>query len=300
MNVELKGIGNSSKSAISMRHMTKKRLLGKIAGKTVMWCILLFFLFYTLFPMIWLVISSFKTNVELFDNPFSLPKVWQFQNYKNAFQVSGLAVLFRNSIVISLCATAFNLFVASMAGFVLARQRFKLREAIFVLLISGILIPVNALMVPYYKIITQIKLYDSIFALILTYGAMGLPISVFLVRGFMKTIPWELEESATIDGCNFYQRFFKIILPLSKTGLITAGTFQFLLSWNEFIYAMLLTSSTSSRTIQLGIRYFSNQFTTDYTSMYAAIVISIIPSLTGYILFQEQIISGLTSGAVKG
>ncbi len=129
---------------------------------------------------------------------------------------------------------------------------------------------------------------------------MGLPLSIFIIRGFMNTIPRELEEAGVIDGCNFYQRFYKIILPLSRAGIVTAITFQFLYCWNEFIYAMLLTSSQTNRTVQVGIRFFSNQFTTDYTSMFAAITISIIPAIAGYVLFQRQIISGLTSGAVKG
>lgn len=190
--------------------------------------------------------------------------------------------------------------IASMASFVLSRFEFRFREAIFSLLVIGILVPINSLMVPYVKIINKLGIYDTRFALILAYSAISIPISTFIIRGFMKTIPVELEEAGTIDGCNFYQRFFKIVFPLSRTGIVTAATLQFLYCWNEFIYAMLLTSSQSVRTIQVGIRYFSNQFTTDYTSMYAAIVISIIPSLIGYIAFQEQIISGLTSGAVKG
>ncbi len=119
--------------------------------------------------------------------------------------------------------------------------------------------------------------------------------------GFMRSVPKELEEAALIDGAGFYKRFFSVILPpLSRAGVVTAGTFQFLTCWNEFVYANLLTSSQAVRTIQLGIRYFTNQFSTDYVSMYAAIIISILPSVIAYVLFQNQIITGLTSGAVKG
>lgn len=264
------------------------------------WIILIFFLLYTLLPMVWLVISSFKTNTELIGSPFSLPSVFQINNYINAFQVSGLGLLFGNSVLISLSATLLNVFIASMASYVIARFKFKFKEVLFNILVIGILVPINSLMVPYFTLINKVGLYDSIFGLVLVYTAIGIPISVYIIRGFMNTIPVELEEAAIIDGCSFYQRFLRIVFPLSRTGIVTAGTFQFLSCWNEFVYAMLLTSSTNARTIQVGIRYFTNQFTTDYTSMYAAIVISIIPSIIGYILFQEQIISGLTSGAVKG
>ena len=272
----------------------------KTFQNAIMWIILGFFLFYTISPLVWLVISSLKTNGELMGAPLALPSKLQFQNYLNAFRVSGLGRLFLNSIIVSITATLLNVMIGSMASFAIARHDFKGKEFIFTIISAGIMVPVSALMVPVFILIKNLGLYDSKLALILTYSAMGLPLSIFIIRGFMNTIPRELEEAGVIDGCNFYQRFYKIILPLSRAGIVTAITFQFLYCWNEFIYAMLLTSSQTNRTVQVGIRFFSNQFTTDYTSMFAAITISIIPAIAGYVLFQRQIISGLTSGAVKG
>ena len=282
----------------------KNNRINQIKSKTIqnviMWIILGFFLFYTIAPLVWLVISSLKTNGELMGAPLALPKTLQFQNYKNAFEVSGLGRLFLNSIIVSITATILNVTVGSMASYAIARYDFKGKELIFTLISAGIMVPVSALMVPVFILIKNLGLYDTKLALILTYSAMGLPLSIFIIRGFMNTIPRELEEAGVIDGCNFYQIFSKIILPLSRAGIVTAITFQFLYCWNEFIYAMLLTSSQTNRTVQVGIRFFSNQFTTDYTSMFAAITISIIPAIAGYVLFQRQIISGLTSGAIKG
>ncbi len=272
----------------------------KTFKNAIMWIVLGFFLFYTIAPLVWLVISSLKTNGELMGAPLALPKTLQFQNYKNAFEVSGLGRLFLNSIIVSITATILNVIVSSMASYSIARYDFKGKELIFTLISAGIMVPVSALMVPVFILIKNLGLYDTKLALILTYSAMGLPLSIFIIRGFMNTIPKELEEAGVIDGCNFYQIFYKIILPLSRAGIVTAITFQFLYCWNEFIYAMLLTSSQTNRTVQVGIRFFSNQFTTDYTSMFAAITISIIPAIAGYVVFQKQIISGLTSGAVKG
>jgi len=282
----------------------KNNRINQIKSKTIknviMWIILGFFLFYTIAPLVWLVISSLKTNGELMGAPLALPRKLQFQNYINAFEVSGLARLFLNSMIISITATLLNVTVGSMASYAIARYDFKGKELIFTLISAGIMVPVSALMVPVFILIKNLGLYDTKLALILTYSAMGLPLSIFIIRGFMNTIPKELEEAGVIDGCNFYQKFYKIILPLSRAGIVTAITFQFLYCWNEFIYAMLLTSSQTNRTVQVGIRFFSNQFTTDYTSMFAAITISIIPAIAGYVLFQRQIISGLTSGAIKG
>ena len=182
----------------------------------------------------------------------------------------------------------------------MSRFRFKGRDNYYTLFTTGILIPLNALMVPYFVIINRLGLYNTYGGLILLYSAIGIPMSTFLIKGLMDSIPMEIEEAAYIDGAGFMGRFFHVILPLSRTGIVTAATFEFLTCWNEFVFANLIVSSEKLRTIQVGIRYFTNQFSTDYVSMYAAIVVSIVPSILGYIIFQEQVISGMTSGAVKG
>ena len=265
------------------------------------WALMIFFAVYTLFPLGWLIVSSLKTNFEfLAASPFSLPKEWQWQNYKNALQVANLDRMLLNSVFVGLSATVLNVMVASMSAYGISRFRFKGRENLFLLFTIGILVPLNALMVPYFVIINELGLYNTYGGMILLYCAIGIPMSTVIIRGLMDSIPMEIEEAAYIDGCGFFGRFFRIILPLSRTGIVTAATFQFLTCWNEFVFANLIVSSDKLRTIQVGIRYFTNQFSTDYVSMYAAIVISIVPSILAYVLFQEQIINGLTSGAVKG
>ena len=286
--------------------MSETRLRPKLRGKELIlailrWILIIFFAVYTLFPLIWLVISSLKTNFEfLAGSPFALPAKPQWINYTNALTVAGLGRMLFNSVFVGLSATVVNIIVASMGAYCISRFRFKGREKIFTLFTAGILVPLNALMVPYFVIITKLGLINTYGGMILLYTAIGIPMSTFLIRGLMDSIPMELEEAAYIDGCGFYARFFHIILPLSRTGIVTAATFEFLTCWNEFVFANLIVSSDKLRTIQVGIRYFTNQFSTDYVSMYAAIVISIVPSIIGYILFQEQIIAGMTSGAVKG
>lgn len=269
-------------------------------SSVIKWMLMLFFAFYTLLPLVWLIISSFKTNTELFGSPFALPAVWQVQNYINALKVAGLLKMMGNSIIIGIASTLLNVMCASMLAYCISRFRFKGREIIYTFFAAGILVPLNALMVPYYVIVNKTGLYNTHLGLILLYTAIGIPMSTFIIRGFMVSLSREIEEAAYIDGCGFFGRFFRIVLPLSKNGVVTAATFQFLTCWNEFVFANLLTSSQNVRTIQLGIRYFTNQFSTDFVSMYAAIVISIVPSILGYMIFQKQIVSGLTSGAVKG
>ncbi len=271
-----------------------------IAAHGMKWIFLLGYLVVALFPMVWLGISSFKTNFEIETAPFAIPAVWQIENYVSAISVSGLHQFFMNSIIVAAVATAFNLLVTSMGSFVIAREKFAFRSVIFTIITAGVLVPIVSFMVPYYALITQLGIYDTLLALIITYAAINIPISTFLVSSFMMTIPKELEDSAAIDGCNFVQRFWKIIMPLSRAGLVTAGTFSFIYCWNEFIYALLLTSSRSSRTVQLAIRFFTSQFRTDYASLFAAIVLTMIPTVIVYMFLHDKIISGLTAGAVKG
>jgi len=264
------------------------------------WVIIISFVFYAVFPFLWLVLASLKTNAELLNNPFALPEVFQFKNYSNAIQEAGLGRLIINSLVISTSATFLNILFSSMCAFAIARHTFWGNNVLFLMITAGILVPLNALIIPYFAITNFLNLYDTRIGLIIVYCAVGLPVSTFILTEFFKSIPKEIEEASYLDGCNFAARYFKIMLPLALPGLATAGTFQFILCWNEFIYAMLLTSSTDIRTIQFGISYFTNQFFSDYVGMFAAVVISIIPSITVFILFQEKVINGLTAGSVKG
>lgn len=284
-----------------MTRTAQKRLTATdIIAKIAKWAVLVFFLISTFIPLVWLLVGSLKTNLELQTEPFSLPDVPQFSNYVEAVEISGLHRLFVNSVLVSGLSTVINLLIVSMAAYVFSRFVFRGQNALLNVMLAGVLVPIVALMVPYFRIITGIGVYDTLWALIITYAGINVPISLFLVHGFMKTVPRELEEASIIDGCGFFQRYAQIVLPLSKLGLVTAGTFAFLFSWNEFVYALLLTASEESRTLQLGIRFFTSQFRTDYTSMYAAIVIAIIPMIIVYILLHERIIKGLTSGALKG
>ena len=264
------------------------------------WFFLIFFLVIALLPMVWLFINSFRSNLELYTTSFALPEKWLFSNYMNALTIASLPQLFLNSIMASVFAVLLNVTVSSLAGFILARDSFRGRDTLYTILTAGILIPIISFMVPYFSLITKSGLYNTLLSLMLVYSAVNIPVSIFLITSFMRSIPKELEEAAIIDGCSFIQRFTKIIFPLTQSGLVTAGTFCFIYAWNDFIMAMLLTSSISSRTVQLGIKYFTSQFITDYTSMFAAIIITMIPSVGAYMFLHNRIISGLTAGAVKG
>jgi raffinose/stachyose/melibiose transport system permease protein len=272
----------------------------RLTAQVAKWLVLILYLVIAIFPLVWLGVSSFKTNLEIEISPFMLPEVWQLKNFRNALNTTGLLQYFLNSVIVAAGATSLNLFITSLGSFVLARKSFPIQKAIFTLITAGVLIPIIAFMVPYFSTIHRLGLYDSLPALILTYSAINIPISIFIIRNFMVLIPRELDDSASIDGCGYWQQYARIVLPLSRSGLVTAGTFCFIYCWNEFVYALLLTSSRHARTVQLAIRFFTSQFRTDYAGMFAAIVLTIIPSVVFYIFMNKQIVSGLIAGAVKG
>ncbi len=284
--------------------MKKDRIMNRNLWKSTIrvlkWVFLLFFFAVALLPLLWLLVTSFKTEAEFTKFPLQLPHLWQIQNYIDAVHIAKMHILFINSIIIASSATIFNLLITSMAAFAISREEFRLKNSISNILVAGVLVPIVAFMVPYLALIKNLGLYNTRMALVITYAAINIPISFFLIRSFMTSIPKELEEAAIMDGCSFPQRYTKIILPLSRAGLVTSGTLTFIWAWNEFIYALLLTSSSRVRTIQLGISFFSTQFRSNYPAMYAAIVLTMIPSILVYVFFHDKIISGLTAGAVKG
>ena len=260
-----------------------------------------FFVVISIGPLIWIIMSSFKSNKEILSSAFALPSSFGLSGYKAALDMAPIFKFYGNSIIISVLSTLLNVVVVvSMAAYVLARHKFKGTTFVTLLLSVSLLIPTAALLMPIYKIMTAIGLFDTRTGLILVYAALGLPTSLFIFKSYFQSIPKELEEAACIDGAGFFRTFFVIVFPLAKPGLATGAILQFLTSWNEFMFALILTKSTSVRTLPLALNYFTSQFSFNYTAMFAALTMVILPSIIIYILLQEQITSSMVEGSVKG
>lgn len=253
-----------------------------------------------LFPIVWVVLSSFKTNREILSNGLQLPSTFSFSGYKQALEMAPILKFFVNSLIVSFASTALNVFILAMAGYVFAKKKFRFKNLIFGILSLSMVIPSTALMSPVYTVITKLHLYDTKMALILVYTALSMPISLMILRSAFAAIPTELEEAAYIDGAGFFRTFWQVMMPCAKGGLASAAVLAFLGSWNEFTFALLLTSSTSTRTLPLSLSYFTSQFSFNYTAMFAAITIAVLPSIIVFSIFQEQVCSSLTAGSVKG
>ena len=251
-------------------------------------------------PLAWILLSSFKTNREIMLSAFSLPSSFDFKGYRVALEVSPILRFYGNSLIIATASTILNLLFVSMTAYVFARFEFKGRALMALMISSSLLIPSSALLMPIYRIMVSIHLFDTIIGLILVHTALGLPTSFFVIRSYFQSIPKELEEAAYIDGCGYMKTFFVIVLPLAKSGLSTVADLQFLMSWNEFMFALVLTKSEKVRTLPLALNYFTTQFSFNYTALFAALTMVILPSIIIYIILQEQVTQSMVTGAIKG
>lgn len=276
------------------------KILNKIAVKVFIFLFLAFILVITLGPYLWVCFASFQTNQEILNFSMKLSKGLNPDNYIKALKMAPIVKYYGNSIIITFSGVMLNLFVVGMAAYVLSRFYFRGKNLIRTIFSLGLLIPGAVLLLPLYITVSSVGLYDSIWGLVLVYISFGIPTTLFITMSYYKTIPWEMEESAYLDGCGFFQTYMRIILPLAKPAFATAGVMQFLLCWNEFQFALTLTSGHESRTLPIALYYFKSAFASDYGAMFAAIVLVSIPSIIVYVMLQKHVTAGLVAGAVKG
>jgi len=253
-----------------------------------------------LFPVAWMAYSSLKTKQEFARNIISLPAVPQFVNYVSAFQIGEMQIYFLNSVMISAISVVVLVAVSFLAAYALSRYRFRLNAIIYVLFVSGLLVPVHGLLIPVFILFKRLDLLDHRITLILPYIAFGLPLAVFLFEAFIKSIPREMEEASFIDGASLSFTLRRIIFPMAAPAVATATILSFLTCWNEFPFALVLLKTKALKTLPIGLTNFSGQFATDYTKLMAALMITIVPMMIVYFLSYKTIMKGMVAGAVKG
>ncbi|MBQ7370971.1 MAG: carbohydrate ABC transporter permease [Blautia sp.] len=253
-----------------------------------------------LLPLLWVVLVSLKTRQEIIKKPFALPEIPQWENYSFAWTAGKLGRSMLNSLLVCVITLLLTMIIGSMAAFAIGRMRWKLANVAMTYILIGMMIPVHCVLIPLFTRFARMGLSNSLLGLILPYLTFSLPVSVFIMTGFFKSIPNELLESACIDGCSIYKIFFQIALPLSRTGLFVTGLMTFVNNWNELLMAMVFISDDNKKTLPVALSKFVGPYQTNYAQMFAAIVIAIIPTVVVYSMFSNQIVDGLTTGAVKG
>ncbi|WP_435923756.1 carbohydrate ABC transporter permease [Paenibacillus sp. DYY-L-2] len=270
------------------------------AVKSIFWTLLGIYGILTLYPFLWLLISAFKTNTDFYNRPFGLPEVWQGDNFIRAWDSSRMGTAFGNSLIVSVGSLVLTLFLSALCSFILARFQFRWKGWVSVFFVIGMLIPIHSTLVPLFILMKQMSLLNTYWALVLPYTAFALPTAIFVLTAYLTGVPRELEEASFIDGTGLWGLFFRIMLPISLPALSTVTILSFLHAWNDFSFALVFISRTELKTLPLAIANFADGYQTDYGLTLAAMTMSVVPTIVLYLLFQEQMMKGMTAGAVKG
>ncbi|AZH79799.1 MULTISPECIES: carbohydrate ABC transporter permease [Microbacterium] len=254
------------------------------------------------YPLIWLLLGSFKSQREFLEAPtWALPEQWNFDNYVIAWDTAGLGQSLFNSAITVLPSLFLMLLLGTAAAFALEVLVWKGRSGVLIVFLAGIMVPTQMILLPLFSTYFQLGLTGSLWPLIITYTATGMPLTVFLMATYFRAIPREVFEAATLDGASIYRQFFSVALPMMKNGLFTVGLVQFFFFWNDLLIALTFANSGNLRTLQVGLLNFNGQFgTTQYGPLFAAISINVFALLIIYLVLNQRIQKGLTAGAVKG
>lgn len=270
--------------------------------KTTMYIGMILITLLVVFPFIWMVILSLKTNSEIMSSPLSLPKSLNFDNYKNALETLDYLRLYSNTFFVCIISVVVEVIITFLSSFVLSRMVFqnkKIPKFIYEFLIMGLSISPFILLFPVYKINVAMGLRGKL-ALIFPYIATSISFNTLLLVGYLKSLPMEIDEAAVIDGCNIWNLMLKVILPMTKPVIATIVIFNVLYIWNEFPFASVMLRDVSDYTLSMGTSFFKGNYTVDYGGIVASSIMIIIPELIFYGIFQKNIVEGMTAGAVKG
>ena len=288
-----------------MKTKTKKRMS---PGMIVIYAILIFWALTTIYPIFWIIMNSFKAKNEILANSFSLPvgDLFTTSNYKTAFERLNIFSAYRNSIIISCTVALVVVLLAGLASFAIVRYSFRLKKFVYSLIIAGMMFPVFSTIIPVFRMLNSVhiantnNLWLSLLSVALPQIAGNLSFAIVVLSGYIKSLPIELEEAAYMEGCNAYQIFFKVVMPLTKPSFATVAIFSFLWSYNDLFTQMFLLRLPEQRAITRLLNELTAMEGTNYGLMAAAVALVVIPVIIVYIILQKHIIKGMTAGAIKG
>lgn len=272
----------------------------KIIVRAILYTILCIVSVPTLYPLMWMLYTSLKSNKDISMNIFALPTQLHYENYVTAWNEAKIGLYFLNSVTVSIVSIILTILLGASAAFILSKFKFRFQRTVYSMFIIGMLIPLQSVLVPLFIQMKSFKLFDSLWSLIFTYTAFGLPITIFILESFLKSLSDEIIEASIIDGSAAARIFFKIILPMSKPAIASVTILNFLNNWNEFSFALIFISGETKKTLPLGLYTFLGARTSNYAELMAAMMISSIPVIVLYLVMQRHVIEGMTAGAVKG
>jgi raffinose/stachyose/melibiose transport system permease protein len=256
--------------------------------------------FIVIFPLWVMVINSFKDRLSIYQNPFGFPKKWNVSNYGMVLSDGDFLVYFKNSFVVVVLSLVIVLIVGAMAGYALANWRDKLSRGLYFFCIAGMMLPIKIASIRLLELVKMLGLLNTIWALIPIYTAMGVPVAIFILTEFIREVPYELTESAVIDGAGRLGVFIQIITPLLRPALASVAIYNLVPFWNDLWFPLIFISDDRAKTVLLGVTRLFGQYQTDWSKVLAVLTLSAVPVIALYLIASKQFIKGLTAGAVKG
>ena len=266
------------------------------------WLVVTVLLIVVMYPQLWMILGSFKTQTEFFENPtWALPETWTLDNYVAALTRGNVGINYRNSLLVTIPSVALIILLGVAAGYVLEVMIWKGRRTVLLFILAGIMVPGQMILVPLFTVYFRAGLTNSLWPLILTYTAMGIPLTTFLMAAYFRSVPREIFEAATMDGSSPLRSFFVIALPLMKNSMLTIGLVQFFSVFNDLLIALTFTTKPDLATIQVGLLSLSDEYgSTQYGPLFAAISVNIIVLLIVFVFLNKKIMAGLAAGSLKG
>lgn len=255
--------------------------------------------FIAIYPLIWVATNSFKTDIQLYDNSWALPKEWHFENYVTAWKY-GIAKYILNSVIVTAAAVLINIIISLMASYSLSRFQFRGRNVLLYMILGGIMLAPEVSLIPLFRILSRMNLYDTYFALILPNVAFGIPFTTFLIRSYMLGLPKDYEEAAVMDGASSFRVFLNVVIPLCRPIIASAMLLDAMRVWNEFMFALTFITKESIKTVPIGLMAFSGALREQWTVVMAGLILSAVPMIVLFLLAQRQFIRGLAAGGIKG
>lgn len=288
-------MGNKTTKDIYRESKKKSKIAWTIAIILAVFQLLL-----TLTPFFFMIMNSFRKQFDMLQQGvFHLPDPWIIQNYVEVI-THGFFGYFLRSVIVVAVSLVLMLVISAFAAYPLSRMKFKLNPFIYATIVAMMSVPMHVTLIPIFKLTTTVGLYDSLWSLVGPYVAFALPMSIFILTAFMKTIPKEIEESAEIDGCGRFRNFFSIILPLSKSGLSTLAIYNGVAMWNEFAFANTFLITPAKKTLPLALGQFKGEHSLNIPINMAVLTLSVLPMIILFIIFQDKLVKGMMAGAVKG
>lgn len=252
-------------------------------------------------PFLWVIVSSFKTTQEILASPFSLPAEWSFRNYVAAWTDAGIGSFFLNTVVVVGCALVIVMLLGAMCAYVLARFQFPGNRVVYYALLAGLTFPVFLAIVPLFFVLQNFGLLNTLPGLILTYVAFALPFTVFFLHSFFRTLPDEIYEAAVMDGAGEWRTFFQVMLPMARPGMASVAIFNFLGLWNQFLLPVALNTNQDNYVLTQGMASFASQagYAVDFGALFAGIVMTVIPVLIVYVIFQRRLEGSVSKGTFR-